>query len=146
MLFSVSWHVCWVCRELHVVRITTWTLWAAVSVWADLLPERWCTPAACLTICTHTRQVSRHCAVTANLLHWSSAGGSVAEWLACWTQAQKGLGSNCSRDAVTVTVTVTAVTGNSLKANCSHPSCLCSPSSEFGSSPLKVCKVNSGGK
>jgi len=24
------------------------------------------------------------------------AGGSVAEWLACWTQAQKGLGSNRS--------------------------------------------------
>ena len=29
-----------------------------------------------------------------------TAGGSVAEWLACWTQAQKGLGSNRSRDAV----------------------------------------------
>jgi len=29
-----------------------------------------------------------------------SRGGSVAEWLACWTQAQKGLGSNRSRDAV----------------------------------------------
>ena len=27
-------------------------------------------------------------------------GGSVAEWLACWTQAQKGLGSNRSSDAV----------------------------------------------
>ena len=27
-------------------------------------------------------------------------GGSVAEWLACWTQAQKGPGSNHSRDAV----------------------------------------------
>jgi len=27
-------------------------------------------------------------------------GGSVAEWLAYWTQAQKGLGSNRSRDAV----------------------------------------------
>ena len=27
-------------------------------------------------------------------------GGSVAEWLACWTQAQKGLDSNRSRDAV----------------------------------------------
>jgi len=27
-------------------------------------------------------------------------GGSVAEWLACWTQAQKGLGSNRSRDDV----------------------------------------------
>ena len=25
---------------------------------------------------------------------------SVAEWLACWTQAQRGLGSNRSRDAV----------------------------------------------
>jgi len=25
---------------------------------------------------------------------------TVAEWLACWTQAQKGLGSNRSRDAV----------------------------------------------
>ena len=27
-------------------------------------------------------------------------GGSVAEWLACWTQALKSLGSNRSRDAV----------------------------------------------
>jgi len=27
-------------------------------------------------------------------------GGSVAEWLACWTQAYKGPGSNGSRDAV----------------------------------------------
>jgi len=27
-------------------------------------------------------------------------GGSVAKWLACWTQAQKGLSSNRSRDAV----------------------------------------------
>ena len=27
-------------------------------------------------------------------------GGSVAEWLACWTQAQKGPGSNCIRHAV----------------------------------------------
>ena len=25
---------------------------------------------------------------------------TVAEWLACWTQAQKGSGSNRSRDAV----------------------------------------------
>jgi len=30
----------------------------------------------------------------------SMTGGSVAEWLACWTQAQKGLGSNHSHDAV----------------------------------------------
>jgi len=26
--------------------------------------------------------------------------GSVTEWLACWTQALKGPGSNCSRDVV----------------------------------------------
>ena len=29
-----------------------------------------------------------------------TSGGSVAEWLACWTQVQKGPGSNHSRDAV----------------------------------------------
>jgi len=28
------------------------------------------------------------------------SGGSVPERLACWTQAQKGLGSNRSRDAI----------------------------------------------
>jgi len=27
-------------------------------------------------------------------------GSSVAEWLACWTQEQKGLGSSRSRDSV----------------------------------------------
>jgi len=32
--------------------------------------------------------------------HHPPSGGSVTEWLACWTQAQKGPGSNCSRDAV----------------------------------------------
>jgi len=36
-------------------------------------------------------------------LSWTtqvSQSGSTAEWLACWTQAQKGPGSNRSRDAV----------------------------------------------
>jgi len=32
--------------------------------------------------------------------HLPSVGGSVAEWLACWTQVQNSLGSNRSRDAV----------------------------------------------
>ena len=32
--------------------------------------------------------------------HSNSQSGSVAEWLACWTQAQKGPGSNRSCDAV----------------------------------------------
>jgi len=30
----------------------------------------------------------------------SSVGGSIAEWLDCWTEAQKGPGSYRSRDAV----------------------------------------------
>ena len=30
----------------------------------------------------------------------TSKGGSVAEWFACWTHAQKGPGSDRSRDAV----------------------------------------------
>jgi len=34
------------------------------------------------------------------LLCRSKLGGSVAEWLACWTQAQKGPDSNRSHDAV----------------------------------------------
>ena len=36
------------------------------------------------------------------ILVWSltSVGGSVAEWLACWTRSQKDPGSNRSRDAV----------------------------------------------
>ena len=34
------------------------------------------------------------------LLLRTAISGSVAEWLACWTQAQKGLGSNRSHDAV----------------------------------------------
>ena len=33
-------------------------------------------------------------------LQYTEEGGSVAEWLACWTQAQKGPGSNSSHDAV----------------------------------------------
>ena len=35
-----------------------------------------------------------------NSLTFVIKGSSVAEWLACWTQAQKGLNSNRSRDAV----------------------------------------------
>ena len=40
------------------------------------------------TLYTHTDQC-----------HQSPNQHSVAEWLACWTQAQKGPGSNRSRDA-----------------------------------------------
>ena len=45
---------------------------------------------------TLKRYLCLYCALS---LSW---GGSVGEWLACWSQAQKGLGLNRSRDAVTV--------------------------------------------
>ena len=41
--------------------------------------------------------------MTSFIVIYVNDGGSVAEWLAalaCWTQAQKGPGSNRSRDAV----------------------------------------------
>jgi len=41
--------------------------------------------------CMETKISNKHCRMV---------DGLVAEWLACWTQAQKGLGSNCSHDAV----------------------------------------------
>jgi len=34
------------------------------------------------------------------MLGLGEEGGSVAEWLVCWTHAQNGLGSNRSRDAI----------------------------------------------
>jgi len=50
-------------------------------------------------------------------------GGSVAKWLACWTQS---------------------LSGNSLRQTAHSHWCLCSPSSKIGSSPLKGCGGNCG--
>ena len=47
----------------------------------------------------HHPSVNMHTRKNSNL-QTSNQGGSVAEWLACWTRAQKGPGSNRSRDAV----------------------------------------------
>jgi len=44
------------------------------------------------------RNYGHECVVAPFLAH--PVYRSVAEWLACWTQAQKGPGSNRSRDAV----------------------------------------------
>ena len=52
----------------------------------------------------HAVDVTDHGRATGHLPlsdnHAPGQGGSVAEWLACWTQAQKGPGTNRSRDAV----------------------------------------------
>jgi len=51
--------------------------------------QKWMTEKA--DGCMETKISNKHCRMV---------DGLVAEWLACWTQAQKGLGSNCSHDAV----------------------------------------------
>ena len=65
-----------------------------------------------------------HCATV-------TLGGSVAEWLVCWTQAQKAR----------VQITAVTLLGNSLRQTV-HIHCLCSTSSKIGSSPLKGCGGN----
>jgi len=47
---------------------------------------------------TYSEHAATHTATPTRLV--MRCAGSLAEWLACWTQAQKGLGSNRSRDAV----------------------------------------------
>jgi len=58
--------------------------------------EPTCTPS-CLN---HTQQSHHPAGRHSEYRRLPAARGSVAEWLACWTQAQNGLGSNRSRDVV----------------------------------------------
>jgi len=60
------------------------------------------------------------------IIEYLTLGGSVAEWLACWTQSQS------RRCRVTV-----------LGKLFTHM-CFCSPSSKIGSSPVKSCVGNCG--
>ena len=53
--------------------------------------------ASCLT---SAEARTRKCKTNPHLAVVSHRCGSVAEWLACWTRAQKGPGSNRSRDVV----------------------------------------------
>jgi len=54
-----------------------------------------------LSLAGHTvRRTFEAVSLSQHKLTVAHLGGSVAEWLACWTQARKVLGSNRSRDAV----------------------------------------------
>ena len=61
-------------------------------------------------------------------------GGSVAEWLASWTQAQKGLGSNRSRDAV----------GNGLRQTIHTLRAFVHQAAKSVAALLRVARVTSG--
>jgi len=73
-------------------------LTGAVWIWHCGEYSNWSTPGAA------SNQGSLICTVALlvfNIWLWCVVkGGLVAEWLARWTQSQKGLGSNRSRDAV----------------------------------------------
>ena len=60
-------------------------------------------PSTCLFVSAHTHffeaSFDWDCVYPGVILE-ILMGGSVAEWLACWTQVQKGPGSNRNRDAV----------------------------------------------
>jgi len=61
-------------------------------------PESFLTQLALTVSCFYSNFSCIH--VSHSHIVFAMQGGSVAEWLACWTQAQNGLGLNCSHDAV----------------------------------------------
>ena len=76
------------------------SLWRATQVLSTLRSRTWlrCGAAGSPAAWTQTRRsrspTRRHTLINDTIRY------EVAEWLACWTQAQKDLGSNRSRDAV----------------------------------------------
>jgi len=56
-------------------------------------------------------------------------GGSVAEWLACWTQAQKAV----------VQIAVSTLLGNSLRQTAHNHCASVHQAAKIGSSPLEGC-------
>jgi len=98
-------------KHLRVFFITaTWSVFAylwlyiIIAVTSPEIVELWEAiltffffPATVLTAYIADRYAQSSCLVPRRIVQ---CGGSVTEWLACWTQAQKRLGSNRSRDAV----------------------------------------------
>ena len=66
-----------------------------------------------------------------------SLGGSVAEWITCWTQAQKGAGSNGSRESATLS-------GNSLRQTVHTHRASVHQAAKLVAAPLKVAGVTTG--
>ena len=56
--------------------------------------------ANCLLSDGHSRHATHQSDPTTHSRITAARDAAVAEWLECWTQAQKSLGSNRSRDAV----------------------------------------------
>ena len=76
---------------------------------ADVSVRLSVTSRSSLGVCSASRRSICDCVET-----WCDARqrGLVAEWLSCWTQAQKGPRSNRSRDAARVTAGVAEINGS----------------------------------
>ena len=79
--------------QLFPLQFTSHTFLTPPPVWVAVLQR------ACLSVC-QLAHLRNHVQTTYRLQSAIAKVRSVAEWLTCWTQAQKGPGSNCSRDAV----------------------------------------------
>ena len=80
----------WFCFSL------VWTVGATCDNHSRAKFDRWMRAAMTdAHVSTHTDLQPR-----SPVIMLRPCAGSVAEWLACWTQVQKGPGSNRSRDAV----------------------------------------------
>jgi len=66
--------------------------------------------------------------------YWSYWGGSVAEWLACWTQAQKAW----------VQIAVATMTGNSLRETVHTHCAYVHQAAKLVAALLKVAGVTAG--
>jgi len=84
-----------------------WTSWSGFPYWNEhFLGHTWACPIMAPVdilnlICKGGSDAASGYQYCSNLsIIIVALGGSVAEWLACWTQAQKGSGSNRSHDAV----------------------------------------------
>ena len=88
-----------VVADQHVAELVQLVQSVSVGGGAVMLDnERYSSAADITTRGMHVDISSRS---SLSLLQYArGGGGSVAEWLACWTQAQKGPGSDRSRDAV----------------------------------------------
>ena len=100
--------------EIVIENVVLGTQAKARTNFVDVMPNvkpihecrstrRWEKPCIVQQQRSHHKSTSKHRNDVFNSFYQITPlteGGSEAEWLACWTQATKGLGSNLSRDAV----------------------------------------------
>jgi len=91
--------MCLISKLRKVVAESVTEFFKSVNIWQSYKQERDCLvhfARLTNTLLKDEESARDNCV----LVVISLESGSVAEWLECWTQAQKGSGSNRNRDAV----------------------------------------------